>query len=148
VLAEQTAEEGRTLADLARGDWRGDRGYDTARTLVEGFMDYWERHRAVFRVLDLATAEGDQRAQGMRTRALNPLTVALSEDIESFQRAGKIPAGLQPFASAAVLVATLAHVSAHRYGMAFWGIKSSDLVDSLARTLYWSVTGRKPPAGR
>ncbi len=42
----------------------------------------------------------------------------------------------------------LAHVAAHRYGFEFWGVRTSSLVDSQARILYWSVTGRKPPAPR
>src|ERR1051325_406700 len=29
VLAEETAQDGLTLAELVNGDWRGDAGYDT-----------------------------------------------------------------------------------------------------------------------
>lgn len=146
VLAEETAVDGLSLADLARGDWRGERGWETARSLVQGFMDYWERHRAVFRVIDLATEEGDLRFQGMRTRALHPLTEALSDVIEAAQQQGRLPAGIEPMASAAVLVSTLAHVSAHRFGMEFWGIRTAGLFESLHRTVFWSITGKKPPA--
>jgi AcrR family transcriptional regulator len=146
VLAEQTAEDGVAVAELARGDWRGEQGFRTARALVEGFMEYWEAHRAVFRVIDLATEEGDLRFQGLRTRALHPLTEVLTTVIDDGRKRGRTPMGDEPLASAAVLVSMLAHVSAHRYGMEFWGIRTADLVESLTRVVYWSVSGRRAPA--
>jgi hypothetical protein len=41
----------------------------------------------------------------------------------------------------------LAQVAGHRYGFEFWGIRTASLVDSQARLLHWSVTGRPAPAG-
>jgi len=38
-------------------------------------------------------------------------------------------------------------VSSHHYGFVFWGVRTSDLRSTMARILYWSVTGQKPPAG-
>jgi hypothetical protein len=39
----------------------------------------------------------------------------------------------------------LAHVAAHRYGFEFWGIRTADLRVSMARNLYWALTGQRPP---
>lgn len=147
VLAERAPADGVALAEAARGDWRGRKGWATASSLVEAFMAFWEVHKVVFRVIDLATEEGDLRFQGMRTRALHPLTKALSEEIAEAQRAGRLPDDTDAFAAAAVLTSMLAHVSAHRYGMEFWGIRTGDLATNLSRHVYWAVTGRKPPAG-
>jgi len=55
VLAEELAGDAAYLAELVRSDWRGDRGAQTARRIVESFLEYYDRHRAVFRVVDLAT---------------------------------------------------------------------------------------------
>ena len=107
-------------------------------------MEYWEQHRAVFRVIDLATEEGDLRFQGLRTRALHPLTEALTRAIDEGRASKRAPLADQPLAGAAVLVSMLAHVSAHRFGMEFWGIRTADLVEQLTRVVTWSVTGRKP----
>ena len=41
----------------------------------------------------------------------------------------------------------LAQVAGHRYGFEFWGIRTASLVDSQARLLHWSVTGRPAPDG-
>ena len=43
-----------------------------------------------------------------------------------------------------VLVAMLAHVSAHRLGFEFWGVRTSDLKATMARITYWAITGQKP----
>src|ERR1700686_916892 len=63
VLAEELMAGASTLAELVDGDWSADAGWDRARRVVEGFMAYWEANRAVFRVVDLATEEGDLRFQ-------------------------------------------------------------------------------------
>lgn len=144
VLAEEAAQDAERLVELTRGDWRGQKGVETARRLVDGFLDYWERHRAVMRVVELATVEGDLRFQNLRVRALNEVTRALAEVIDSFKLARKHPPEVEPMASAGILVAMLAHVAAHRYGFEFWGIRTRDVETSLSRIVYWTVTGQKP----
>lgn len=148
VLAEDLSNEGSELlvGVVREGTWRGKAGYQTAMALADGFLDLWERHRAVLRVVDLATDEGDLRFQNIRTHLLNQVTVALADVIGHERDAGRHPADLDPMASAGVLIAMLAHVSAHRYGFEFWGIRTDDVHRSLARIVYTTVTGQKPPA--
>jgi len=62
-----------------------------------------------------------------------------------FQEEGRHPVDVEPRATAGALVAMLAHVAAHRYGFEFWGIRTRDLRVSMARSLYWGVTGQRPP---
>jgi hypothetical protein len=50
-------------------------------------------------------------------------------------------------AAAGTLIAMLAQVAGHRYGFEFWGIRTASLVDSQARLVHWSVTGRAAPEG-
>jgi AcrR family transcriptional regulator len=146
VLAEELVQDASDLVARVEGPWRGDRAWETAVSVVEGFMGYWERHRAVLRVVDLATEEGDLRFQGMRVRALNAVTTRLSRVITAASPDRAVPEQ-QTMATASTLVSMLAHVAAHRYGFEFWGVRTSSLVESQARILYWSVTGRKPPEG-
>jgi AcrR family transcriptional regulator len=156
VLAEELVEGAGALADLVEGDWSDPVGWDTARGVVDGFNAYWERNRAVFRVVELATEEGDLRFQGLRVRALNAVTVSIARAITlaraarvagvDRERAGRAsaggPAGSDPMAVAATLVSMLAHVAAHRYGYEFWGIRTASMSDVQARLVYWAVTGR------
>jgi AcrR family transcriptional regulator len=149
VLAEEMSQAGSArLSGVVRdGNWKGRAAYDTALAVVEEVMAFWEEHRAVMRVVDLATDEGDQRFRKIRVALLNGLTNALAEVIEAATKAGRHPADLDPMATAGVLVSMLAHVAAHRYGFEFWGIRTDDLQRSMARILYTTVTGQKPPSG-
>ena len=145
VLAEELVEGAGELADLVDGDWSEGASWATAVTVVEGFMEYWETNRAVFRVVELTTVEGDLRFQGLRVRALNAVTVTLARVIATASDGS--PAGSDPMAAAGTLIAMLAQVSGHRYGFEFWGIRTASLVDSQARLLHWAVTGRAAPDG-
>ena len=147
VLAEDMARAGSaSLSELVRhGAWKGDEAYATALALADAFIDFWEEHRALLRVVDLATDEGDRRFQNIRTRLLHEVTVALREVVEARRREENRRDPVDPMAMAGVLSAMLAHVSAHRYGFEFWGIRTRDLRESLARILYTTVTNQRPP---
>ena len=147
VLAEELVDGAGILAGLVDGDWSEGPSWDTAVAVVEGFMDYWERNRAVFRVVELTTVEGDLRFQGLRVRALNAVTVTLARVIANQSGTSGSPAGSDPMAAAGTLIAMLAQVAGHRYGFEFWGIRTASLVDSQARLVHWSVTGRPAPEG-
>ena len=147
VLAEELVQGVGNLANLVDGDWSEEASWSTAVAVVEGFMDYWERNRAVLRVVELTTVEGDLRFQGLRVRALNTVTVTLAKVIATQARASGSPAGADAMAAAGTLIAMLAQVAGHRYGFEFWGIRTASLVDSQARLVHWSVTGRPAPDG-
>jgi len=147
VLAEELVQGAGVLAGLVDGDWTEEASWDTAVAVVEGFMEYWEHNRAVFRVVELTTVEGDLRFQGLRVRALNAVTVTLARVIATSADPPGSPAGSDPMATAGTLIAMLAQVSGHRYGFEFWGIRTASLVDSQARLLHWAVTGRAAPTG-
>ncbi len=146
VLAEGMVVQAGELADLVDGDWSEGESWSTALAVTEGFLAFWEGNRAIFRVVNLATEEGDPTLRGIRVRALNAVTVALAETI-----GGRAPesskTGADPTAVAGVLVAMYANVAAHRYGFEFWGIRTHDVVDAQARLLHWAVTGRPAPDG-
>jgi AcrR family transcriptional regulator len=147
VLAEEMAQEGQHLTDIiTQGSWKGRAAYDTALALVDEFLRFWDEHRPVLRVMDLATDEGDRRFQKIRVRLLNDITNALAEVARSAQSDGRLPGGLDPMAAAGILVAMLAHTAAHQYGFEFWGIRTAALRDSMARQVSWGVTGLKPPS--
>jgi AcrR family transcriptional regulator len=153
VLAEGMVDQAAELSELVGGDWSDAASWETALTVTEGFLAYWEDNRAVFRVVDLATEEGDAQLRGIRVRALNAVTVALAQVIaQASPGAGGLPgtgttspAGSDPMAVAGTLVAMFASVSAHRYGFEFWGIRTRNLIDTQARMLHWAITGRPGP---
>lgn len=136
-LAQQLGEEGPRLVDIIRnGDWKTD-GSKASAKLVDAFIDLWERHHAILRVVDLATAEGDLRFRNIRTHLLSQVTDALRDAIVKASNGD-----LEPRAHAAALVSLLAHVAEHRYGFEFWGIRLDDVRKSTARHVAWGITGR------
>jgi AcrR family transcriptional regulator len=138
LARDLTAEAPRLVEIIRSGKWKGD-GDDAARQLVDAFVDLWERHSAILRVVDLATAEGDLRFRNIRTHLLSQVTDALRDAIV---KAGACE--IEPRAQAAALVSLLAHVAEHRYGFDFWGIKLDDVRKSTARLVAWGVTGGGP----
>ena len=155
VLAEDAVADAGEVADLVDGDWSEATSWEQALLVAEGFLDYWERNRAVFRVLEFGADDTDTGLRGLRVRALNAITVALAGAIATCQPpsdgprglATSSPAGADPMAVAGTLVAMMASVAAHRFGFEFWGIRTANLLDSQARLIHFSVTGRPGPEG-
>ncbi len=155
VLAEDAVADAGEVADLVDGDWSEANSWEQALLVAEGFLDYWEKNRAVFRVLEFGADDSDTGLRGLRVRALNAITVALAGAIATCQPpsdgprglATSSPAGSDPMAVAGTLVAMMASVAAHRFGFEFWGIRTANLLDSQARLIHFSVTGRSGPDG-
>ena len=147
ALAEEMATQGEAelVALVKDGPWKGAGGFATATAIAHGYVRFWEEHWPLMRVLDLTSAEGDQRFRSIRTRLLNQFTVALSEVIAAEQASGRQQNGLEPMATASVMVSMLAHVASHRYGFEFYGIKTANLEESMAHIVFVTVTGQRPP---
>jgi AcrR family transcriptional regulator len=146
VLAQEMALDGERLVRLvAEGTWKGRAGYRTALDLTDGFFDFWDQHRPVLRVVDLNTDEGDRRFRNIRVGLLNAVTTGLAGVIGAQQADGK-NLGVEPLAQGGVLVTMLANVAAHHLGFEHWGIHTPDVRISVARHVYWGVTGQRPPS--
>ena len=145
-LAESVNLDTGPLGQLVRANsWKGKTGHDVALQLVDALLDFWERHRAVLRVVDLLVAEGDLRFQGIRQRMLNDMTVAMADVIADTEPAGKPSTSQRRMAVAGVLVAMLANVTAHRFTYEFWGIPTAELRRTMADIVYTSLTGKTAP---
>lgn len=146
VLAAQTTEVGAQLADFVQSRrWRGKAGYASARELVEGFLEFWQAHLPVLRVVDLLTEEGDVRFRQARVHMLNAITTALADAISAAKPDGPPPT-ITPMATASALVSMLAHVAAHRQGMENWRIDLPALQEAMTRLIYWGVNNPRIPA--
>lgn len=146
VLAEDMAVDGEKLVRIvADGTWKGKAGWRTAVALCDGFVDFWDEHRPVLRVVELTTTEGDRRFRAIRVRLLNAVTVELAKVAEAMQAEGR-NLGVDAMANAGVVVTLLADVAAHQTGFEAWGMPVDDVRTALARHVYWGVTGQKPPS--
>jgi AcrR family transcriptional regulator len=146
IAAAMAAEHG-VLSQIVRSsDWsKPAAAQSAARDLARAFSEFWARNRAILRVVDLASAEGDQRFRALRTELLNDVTNALADAVTAARavgRSGQPGSGADPMAIAAVLVSMLAHVASHREGLTAWGIAAADTEAVMADIVSRSVTGR------
>jgi AcrR family transcriptional regulator len=144
-IAEEMAAEGAGLTELVAGrSWAGKSGWQTAQELVDGFLEFWRKHDAILRVVDLGAAEGDKRFYKIRMKILNSVNNSLSDSIAELQAKGRVDKDVNPAAVAGSLVAMLAAVAAHQKGFQSWGVKQAELKPNLALLVHLGVTGKKP----
>jgi AcrR family transcriptional regulator len=148
ALAEDLVTEGRDrlTRPVLEGDWSDSGAYETCDEVAATFLEFWDDHGSLMAVIDLAALEGDDRFRNIRSGLLNAFTEAIGDVARAKQAAGNLPADLDPLATAAVLVAMLAHVSGHRYGIEAYGTSTGAIRRSMARLLYSGVTGSGPPS--
>ena len=144
-LAEQAADEVPAVVELIDGPWRGQQGLATARAIAAAFVDHWDAHRAVLLVRNLWADEGDRRFQRVRRRALAPVVEHLAARIREAQEQGRVAKELHPAAAAAALASILERLAAHHREIEFFGATRGDLVETCARILFQTVTGRSAP---
>jgi AcrR family transcriptional regulator len=143
VLAEEVGEDLAPVGELLARPWRGKAGLGSAREMVDAFLRYWDGHRAVLRTRNLAAQEGDRRFRAVRNRSLQPLTEAVAAKVAQAQNGGKVDDGISPVAAAAALVAMLERMAAFHTDLEPLGASRDDVVETTARIIYQTVTGRK-----
>ena len=141
ALASDVGDELEPLAALLDGAWEGDDGLDAARALVDGFIVYWDRHRAVLRTRNLAAQEGDARFREVRNRTLGVFTQRISAKVAESQAAGRVVPELSAAAAGAALVALIERMAAFHFDLEPLGVARADLVETTARILHQTVTG-------
>ncbi|MCU1462458.1 MAG: transcriptional regulator, TetR family [Acidimicrobiales bacterium] len=141
ALAEEAGEEIETVARWVRGEWRGAAGLVTARALIDGFMQYWDVHRAVLRTRNLAAQEGDERFREVRVRTLSAITDPLADRVAQSQRDGLVVPAITPYAAAAAMVAMMERMAAFHYEFEARGVARPAMVETLTVIIHQVVTG-------
>ena len=140
-LAEQAGEDVPAVVEMIGGPWSGVAGLANARAVVDAFIRHWDENRAVLRVRNLASEEGDLRFQRVRRRTLSPVIEAFAEQFEGGLRAGTISSQIHPYAGAAALAAILERMAAYHVELEGFGMTRQDLVESCARILAQTLVG-------
>jgi len=141
MLAEQAADEMPGLLELIDRNWSGSEGLETARRVVNAFMEHWSAHHAVLLVRNLSADKGDRRFQAVRRAALAPVLEHLAARIGEAQRAGRVAPEIHPYAAAAALASILESISAHARELARRDVTREKLVETCARVLHQVITG-------
>lgn len=143
ALVERSAEELPAIIEQIEGPWQGARGFATARAIVDGFVQHWDRHGAVLRVRNLKAEEGDRAFRKLRLTTLSPVVESLAKRIEEFKEAGRVQDGMNPWAAASSLIAMLERMSSYHQNFERAGVTRDQLVETCARILYATITGRQ-----
>jgi AcrR family transcriptional regulator len=141
ALAAEVGDEVIPLARLLDGPWDGEAGLDAARALVDGFVSYWDRHRAVLRTRNLAAQEGDARFREVRNATLIEFTTRFDAKIAAARDRGSVAPALSAAAAAAALVALIERMAAFHKDLEPMGISRADLVETTARIIHQTVVG-------
>jgi AcrR family transcriptional regulator len=141
-LAERAAEEVPAIVEEIRGGFDGPEGLERARRVVAAFIAHWDAHRAVLRVRNLASEEGDARFLEVRRRVHGPVIEALADQVRRGQQAGRVAAEIHPYAAAAALAAILERLAAYHAELGAFGVTREHLVETSARILVRTLTGR------
>jgi len=144
-LADQATAEIPPIAAKIERPWSGRKGLEAARELVADYFDHWDAHRAVLRVRNLASEEGDRRFQRVRRASMQPILEALAAKVAEAQQAGRISGEIHPFAAAAALTSMLERLAAFHREIQTFGATREALVETCARILVQSATGRSAP---
>jgi AcrR family transcriptional regulator len=142
ALAAAVGEDLAPVEELLDRPWMGPGGLDAARELVGGFMEYWDEHRAILRTRNLAAQEGDRRFRDVRNAALRPLREGLAAKVAEAQAAGLVAPELSPVAAASALSAMLERMAAFHGDLAAYGASRADVVETTARIVHQTCTGR------
>jgi AcrR family transcriptional regulator len=143
ALVEGLRDDLNPLLQVLAEPLRGKAGLEASRRLVDGFITYWDEHRAVLRVRNLAAEEGDARFREVRVRTLGSITEELRKQVAENQAAGRVDAEVHPSAAAASMVAMMERMAAYHLDLEPRGLSRADLVETVARVIHQTVTGRK-----
>ena len=141
ALALQAGEDLWTITFELDRDWSGSEGLSASRALVEGFITYWDDHRAVLRTRNLAAQEGDQRFRAIRHDSLRPLLSGIERQLRRSRDDGAIASEIEPAIAAASLVAMLERVAAFHRDLETDSISHSVVIETVARLLHQAITG-------
>jgi AcrR family transcriptional regulator len=139
-LAREAAARVHEALEPLREDWEGARGLAAARRLVEAFVRRWDDHHAVLLFTNVAAEQGDRRFRRVRIQAMHPLLEALAAKVRE-ARGGRAD-GVHPVAAAAALASILERLAAYHEELESLGVGRADLVETVARILHQTVTGK------
>lgn len=146
ALADDAGADLGSLERLVVGEWTRKSGYYETRTFVDAFIEYWDEHKAILRVRNLRSEEGDQRFRALRLSANEPIMRVFIEKVTTAKEAGRLSDEMNTYTTAGAMVAVLERLAAFHVEFERRGVSRTAMVTTIARLLYQTLTGYKPPA--
>jgi AcrR family transcriptional regulator len=140
-LAREAGEEVPAILEPLAADWRGEKGLDAARVLVEAFVRHWDANHAVLLIRNVAAEQGDRRFRKVRIGSMRPLLDELARKVSASQPEAR---GVHPVAAAAALTSILERLAAYHAEIEVLGVSREELVETCARIVHQIVAAEQP----
>lgn len=141
ALAEEATEDEKPLVEFLRPAWTREDGLERAREFIDAYMAYWDSHSAVLRVRNLKAEEGVKAFREVRSEANLLIIAALKEMVSDGVRSGRLDESLDPFTTAAALIAMIERLLAFQNEMAKRGSSRREIRETLARLCFGALAG-------
>ncbi len=100
------------MMQLLSSDGRGGRARQNAYEFVRRFVERWNAHKELYLARNLASDEGDEGFQRLRSDSVRPLMQLLLERIAHCQSRGRLPADIHPASAAGAILAMIERIAA------------------------------------
>ena len=141
ALAEAVIDDEAPLVEFLQPAWSAPTDIVRAEAFVEAYARYWSEHFAVLVVRNLKADEGDVVFRSVRSRANLLLLRRMAEMVTVGQAEGRLPATLDPFATAAAMMAMLDRLLAYQNELSRRGSSKSAQRETLTTILFRTLSG-------
>lgn len=143
-LAGELVDRVPEFAGQIDSGWAGADGPDRARRLVADYTRFWDEHGAVLRIMHLRADERDTPFRRVRAAYNDGFMVAMVAVVRDAQGSGRLPASMDPDATAGAMLAVLDRVPSYRESFERRGTSREAMVETIALVLHGTLTGRAP----
>ncbi len=141
ALSEEAIEAEVPLVEFLQPAWSKDSDLDRAREFVDAYASYWSEHFAVLVVRNLKADEGNIDFRSVRSRANLLLLRHMADMVTVGQEAGRVTTTLDPFTTAAAMMAMLDRLLAYQNELRRRGSSRSAQRETLATILFQTLSG-------
>jgi hypothetical protein len=119
-------------------------GLDDVRRFVAAFIEYWDEHKAILRVRNLRSEEGDDRFRTLRIDANATIMREFTAKIHAAQQEGRVSKRLNTYAAAAAMMSVLERMAAFHVEFERRGVSRRALVETVSRIALQTLCGHDP----
>lgn len=145
ALADDATEDERPLAEMLDQPWTSQKDWQRARAFVDSYSVYWADHQRVIALRNLRADEGAASFRNARVRADLLIIRKMADMVRANQAAGRLPALLDPFATAAGMRAMADRLFQHESSIRLRGTTREGLRNTIAAILFRTLSGLTPP---
>jgi AcrR family transcriptional regulator len=144
ALSEEAGRDLETVNELARGEWMSATGLEETRRFAAAFIEYWDAHKAILRVRNLRSEEGDPRFRALRLDANAAIMAEFTAKIHAAQTEGRVSKRLNSYTAAGAMISVLERMAAFHVEFERRGVSRRALIETVARIVLQTLSGYDP----